>query len=74
MFNIFIEHHFKRVLKQNCVYSFLAMTMHCTSNLLVKKIKKINPTIKKGKIIIFFIILGARPTFTPGPERDQLVF
>jgi hypothetical protein len=44
------------------------------SNLLVKKNLKINPTIKKGKIIIFFIILGARPTFTPGPERDQLVF
>jgi len=30
--------------------------------------------IRKGKILIFFIILGAKPTSTLGPKRDQLVF
>jgi len=28
----------------------------------------------KEKILISFIILGARPTSTLGPKRDQLVF
>jgi hypothetical protein len=48
------------------------MTMHCTSNLLRKK-KKNEPNILKRKILIPFIILGARPTFTPNPKNDQLV-
>jgi hypothetical protein len=39
---------------------------------LVEK-KKIDPTIKRGKIWIPFIQLGIRPTFTLGPRRDQLV-
>jgi hypothetical protein len=50
------------------------MTMHCTSNLLVNKKKKTNPIIRKGKILILFIILGAKPTSTLGPKRNQLVF
>jgi hypothetical protein len=45
--------------------------MHCTSNLLVRKNK--TPTIEKKKILIPFIMLGFRPTSTPGLERDQLV-
>jgi hypothetical protein len=49
------------------------MTMHYTSNLLVRKKKKENPTFKKEKILIPFIILSTRPTSTPGPKRDQLV-
>jgi len=32
-----------------------------------------NQTIEKRKILIPFIILGARPTSTPSPKRDQLV-
>jgi len=32
-----------------------------------------NQTIEKRKIPIPFIILGARPTSTPSPKRDQLV-
>jgi hypothetical protein len=50
--------------------------MHCTSNILVKKIEKKekkNPTIERRKILIPFIILGAKPTSTPGPKRGQLV-
>jgi hypothetical protein len=51
--------------------------MHCTSNLLdinknKKKAKK-NPTIEGGKILIPFIILGAKLTSSPGPKRGQLV-
>jgi hypothetical protein len=53
--------------------SFLAMTMHCTSNLLHGKKKKNGPTIERGKIWIPFIKLGVRPTSTLGPKRDQLV-
>jgi len=34
---------------------------------------KMNQTIEKRKILIPFIILGARPTSTPSPKRDQLV-
>jgi len=48
------------------------MTMHCTSNLLVRK-NKMNPIVKKGKILIPFIILGVKPTSILGPKRDQLV-
>jgi hypothetical protein len=48
------------------------MTMHCTFNLLVRGKKK-TPTIEMGKILIPFIILGAKPTSTPGPKRGQLV-
>jgi hypothetical protein len=47
--------------------------MHCTSNLLVRKKKKVNPTIESEKIVLPFIILGARPTSILGPEMDQLV-
>ncbi len=32
-----------------------------------------NPTIKKGKLLLPFIILGAKATLTPGAKRDQLV-
>jgi len=32
-----------------------------------------NQTIEKRKILIPFIILGARPSSTPSPKRDQLV-
>jgi hypothetical protein len=32
-----------------------------------------NPTIERGKILIFFIILGARPISTVGPKRDELI-
>ncbi len=39
---------------------------------LFKKIK-MNPTVKRGKILIFFIILAVRLTSTRGPKRDQLV-
>jgi len=49
------------------------MTMHCTSNSLVRKKKKENPTFLKEKILIPFIISGARPTSSLGPKRDQLV-
>jgi len=31
-----------------------------------------NPTIESGKILLPFIILGARPTSNLGPEMDQL--
>jgi len=65
---MFIERQFKSVLKQNCVCSFLVLTMHYTSNLLVKKKKKMNQTIEKRKILIPFIILGVRPTFSPNPN------
>jgi len=73
LFNMFIEHQLKRVLKQNCVCSFLALTMHCTSSLHVKIFFKNEPNNWKRKILIPFIILGARPTSTPSPKRDQLV-
>jgi len=73
LFMIFIEHQFKRVFKQNFACSFLAMTVHYTSNLLDKKKKKKNPTIERGKILIPFIKLSVRPTSTPSPKRDQLV-
>jgi len=33
-----------------------------------------NQTIEKGKILIPFIILGARPTSPPSPKRGQLVY
>jgi hypothetical protein len=46
--------------------------MHCTSNLLVKIKIKMNNTIESGKILLPFIILGARPTSILGPEMDQL--
>jgi hypothetical protein len=58
-------------LKQNYVYSFLAMTMDCTSNLLVRNKIKWTQHLKKEKILIPFIILGTRPTSTPSPKRDQ---
>jgi hypothetical protein len=41
--------------------------------LLQKKKKKKNPTFLKEKILIPFIISGARPTSSLGPKRDQLV-
>jgi hypothetical protein len=31
-----------------------------------------NPTIERGKILIFFIILDVRPISIGGPKRDQL--
>jgi hypothetical protein len=34
---------------------------------------KMNPIVKRGKILIPFIILGVRPTSILGPWRDQLV-
>jgi len=40
---------------------------------LLEKIIKMNQTIEKRKLLIPFIILGARPTSTPSPKRDQLV-
>jgi hypothetical protein len=40
LFIIFIEHQFKKVLKQKINCSFLTMTMHCTSNLLGEEKKK----------------------------------
>jgi hypothetical protein len=40
---------------------------------MLEKRKKMNPTFKKEKILMPFIILGARPTSTLGPKRDQLV-
>jgi hypothetical protein len=46
------------------------MTMHCTY--LLEKIK-MNPIVKRGKILIPFIILDVRPTSILGPKRDQLV-
>jgi hypothetical protein len=73
LFTIFIKHQFKKVLKQNFVYSFLATIVHCTSNLLGRKKKKKNPTIERGQILIPFIKLGVRPTSTLSPKRDQLV-
>ncbi len=36
--------------------------------------KKNDPTIERGQIWIPFIKLGVRPTSTPGPRRDQLVW
>jgi hypothetical protein len=42
--------------------------MHYTSNLLVKKKKKMNQTIEKRKILIPFIILGVRPNSNPNPN------
>ncbi len=65
---MFIECQFKSVLKENCVCSFLALTMHYTSNLLVKKKKKKNQTIEKKKIVIPFIIFGAKPTSILNPN------
>ncbi len=47
--------------------------MHCTSNLLVRKKIKMNPTIESEKILLPFIKLGTRPTSILGPKRDQLV-
>ncbi len=41
---------------------------------LLEKNKKMNQTIEKGKILIPFIILGARPTSPPSPKRGQLVY
>jgi hypothetical protein len=49
LFIIFIEHQFKRVLKQKKNCSFLTMTMHCTSNLLGKKKKKMTQQLKGEK-------------------------
>jgi hypothetical protein len=49
------------------------MTMHAHPIYLIEKRKKMNPTIKRGKILIPFIKLGIRPTSTLGPKRDQLV-
>jgi len=46
--------------------------MHCTSNLLVNLKKKMNPTIESGKILLPFIILGARLVSILGPGTDQL--
>jgi len=40
---------------------------------LLEKRKKMNPTIEMGKILILVIILGARPTSTSSPKRNQLV-
>ncbi len=73
LFTIFIEHQFRRVFKQNFVCSFLAITMHCTSNLLGRRRKKWTQQLKGEKIPIHFIKLGIRPTSTLGPKRDQLV-
>jgi hypothetical protein len=36
-----------------------------------KEKKRKNPTIERGKILIPFIILGAKLTSTPGPKRSQ---
>jgi hypothetical protein len=40
---------------------------------LLKKRKKKNPTIEKGKLLLHFTILGARTTSPPGAKWDQLV-
>jgi hypothetical protein len=50
LFIIFIEHQFKRVLKQKKNCSLLAMTMYCTSNSLGRKKRKNDPTIERAKI------------------------
>jgi hypothetical protein len=39
---------------------------------LLKERKKNKPTIESGKILLPFIILGARPASILGPETDQL--
>jgi hypothetical protein len=38
------------------------------------KKEKNDPTIERGKIWIPIIKLGIRPTSTPGPRKDQLIF
>jgi hypothetical protein len=58
LFNIFIEHQFKRVLKYTCVCSFYATTMHYISNVLVKKKKKEEPNNWKRKITIALHNIG----------------
>jgi hypothetical protein len=72
LFIIFIEHQLKRVLKQ---IFFPSRLWPCIAHpiYLVKKKKKKDPTIEKGKIWIPFVKLGVRLTSTPGPKRDQLV-
>jgi hypothetical protein len=52
--------------------SFLARTIAHPIYLLEKR-KKNETNNRKGNILIPFIILNAKPTFTPGPKRDQLV-
>jgi hypothetical protein len=32
-----------------------------------------NPIVKRGKILMPFIILGIRPNYILGPKKDQLV-
>jgi hypothetical protein len=49
LFIIFIEHQFKKVLKQFFYSSFLIMIMHCTFNLFGRKKKKKWPNNWKGK-------------------------
>jgi hypothetical protein len=49
LFIIFFEHQFKKVLKQEKNYSFFTMSMHCTSNLLGKKILKMTQQLKREK-------------------------
>jgi hypothetical protein len=51
--------------------SFLAMTMHCTSNLFGRKKKKNDPTIKRGKIWIPFIQWGLGLPPLQVPERTN---
>jgi hypothetical protein len=61
---IFIEHQFKRVLKQN----FVLFLLDYDHALHIQQL-----TIERRKIWIPFIKLGVRPTSTPSPKRGQLV-
>jgi len=64
-------HHFKHFQSKDfifsCCLSFTALELFCHYYM---KNPQLHPAIK---ILIPFIILGARPTSTPGPKRDQLV-
>jgi hypothetical protein len=58
LFIIFIEYQLKKIETIFFLGSFLAMTMHYTSNLLGIKKKKNDPTIESGKIRIPFYKVG----------------
>ncbi len=74
LFIIFIEHQFKKVLKQHFVLFLFFYYDHALHIQFTYNFKKKNdPTIEKGKIWIPLIKLNVRPTSTPVPKREQLI-
>jgi hypothetical protein len=65
-------HHFKHFQSKDFFFLVAFLSQHLNYSVII--IWKICNYIGSKNILIPFIILGARPTSTPGPKRDQLVY